>query len=166
MQNGNRRQKARASTLWHTLGTQTQLLPAWLPASRQLYSTDIWLGLYCTQVVPLLPHFTHSLSPFRYVYACARGCVRFSQHTRIQRRPDSFALNHYRAILIDKIMYFAIFLYLSRDIDEEGQSNLSDCMHTCTHTTHCNFKLSFSKTYYRKILTNDPDLATILRGLW
>ena len=40
------------------------------------------------------------------------------------------------------------------------------CMHTCTHTTHCNLKLSFSKTNYRKILTNDPDLATIHCGLW
>ena len=88
------------------------------------------------RLFPLLPHFTHSLSPFRYVYACARGCVRFSQHTRIQRRQDLFAFNRYRVILIDKIMYFAIFctchVISTRKV---SQTCLTVCIHARTLPT-------------------------------
>ena len=119
--NAERKQKTespREHPLAHTRNS-AKLLPDCLHRANFIRQTSDWYYI-AHRLFPLLPHFTHSLSPFRYVYACARGCVRFFQHTRIQRRPDSFALNHYRAILIDKIMYFAIFLYLSRDIDVEG----------------------------------------------
>ena len=64
-----------------------------------------------------LPYFTHSLSPFRYVYACARGCVRFSQHTRIQSRQNPCAPNSKLFDWSAAYCKLRLPVKLSRDID-------------------------------------------------
>ena len=84
----------------------------------------------CQRVRQILPAYPHTAS------------TRF-----IRLKPQTRHLDRQNNVLSN-------ILYLSRRIDKEGHSNLSDCMHACTHTTHCNSKLSYSTSYYRKIFTN------------
>jgi len=54
-------------------------------------------------------HKIYGLSPSRYVYTCARGCVRFSLHARIQSRQDLFTLNRQIVRLIGMIHPIHLF---------------------------------------------------------